>query len=177
MRVPGGMLFSATSVGELKNTIESRNAPSTNAAAIASTPRLVPIKTRRLCLRVISAFKPQTFDHFLYATELVRVTGERSLCVGGGLMGLVAFAQYHIGAQEPLPSFDIATILFQPSGEPRHHAADHLVAVLFAHRTGSGHILATRPRRSGLGRTDPHARQSVAHHWQPRRSGRSGVNH
>src|SRR4029078_11829868 len=96
MRVPGGMLFSATSVGELKNTIESRNAPSTNAAAIASTPRLVPSKTRVLCLRVISAFKPQTFDHFFYPTEFVRVTGERSLCICGGLKGLVAVGQYYV---------------------------------------------------------------------------------
>src|SRR5512132_2548769 len=43
IRAPGTTRFSATSVGELKNTMESRNAPSTSAAAIASTPRLVPI--------------------------------------------------------------------------------------------------------------------------------------
>src|SRR5262245_54398224 len=61
MRVPGAICFSARSVGELKKTIESRRAPSTNATAMASTPRLAPIRINRRCLRVISsrAFEPQ----------------------------------------------------------------------------------------------------------------------
>ena len=100
MRVPGGILFSATSVGELKNTIESRNAPSINAAAIARTPR-TRTNQRQTSLfagHSISAFKPQTFDHFFYPAELFRITGERAPCIGGSLICLVALAQHHIGA-------------------------------------------------------------------------------
>ena len=42
-RLPGAALFSAMSVGELKNTINSRSEPRISATAKASTPRLEPI--------------------------------------------------------------------------------------------------------------------------------------
>jgi hypothetical protein len=56
MRVPGAICFSATSLGELKNTMEELKALSTNAAAVASTPRLAPIMISRRCLRVIAPY-------------------------------------------------------------------------------------------------------------------------
>jgi hypothetical protein len=92
IRVPGTTRFSATSVGELKNTMESRNAPSTSAAAIASTPKLVPIRTSRRCLRVIpcrSAFKPQTLDHVFDSAELIGIIGECALGIGSGCVRFV----------------------------------------------------------------------------------------
>src|ERR1700761_4600926 len=55
MRAPGAICLSATSLGELKNTIESRNALSISATATARTPSEQPIRTRRRCLRVIFA--------------------------------------------------------------------------------------------------------------------------
>src|SRR5262249_28221021 len=96
-------------------------------------------------------------------------------------MCLVALAQHHIGAQKPLPSFDIATILSQPIGEPRHHAADHLIAVLFAHRTGGCHVLGAWPPLNG-GRGHPWfgAPPPPANIRPPRRPGcrsRRLVNH
>jgi hypothetical protein len=53
MRLPGAIFFSTTSVGELKNTIESRSANNTSVAAMASTPIPEPIRISRRCLRVI----------------------------------------------------------------------------------------------------------------------------
>ena len=57
MRVPGAICFSATSLGELKNTIESRNALSISATAIASTAETAadqnkpsPLARHRHCL-------------------------------------------------------------------------------------------------------------------------------
>src|SRR5262249_7605319 len=100
MRVPGARCFSTTSVGELKNKIESRSALSTKAAAIARTPRLAPIKTRPRCLRVPprSAFKPQAFDHIFDLAKLIGIFGERPLGVGCGSMRLIVLTQHHIGA-------------------------------------------------------------------------------
>src|SRR5262249_14692157 len=78
IRVPGGWCFSTTSVGELKNTIESRSAPSTSAAAIASTPRLVPIRTSRRCLRVIpSRCGASSLNHYHWHDSRAYITPNR----------------------------------------------------------------------------------------------------
>ena len=54
-RLPGGMCFSVTITGVEKNTIESRSAFSTSAAAMASTASEPPIMVNRRCLRVMRA--------------------------------------------------------------------------------------------------------------------------
>src|SRR3972149_6685181 len=130
IRVPGAICFSAMSVGELKNTIESLSALSTSTAAIASTPRQEPIRIRRRCLRVItshscSTFEPQTFDDVIDLAKLVGVAGQCAPCVDGGGLRPVAFAQHHIGAQQALPSIEIVAVLFETIGQPPHPAAGH----------------------------------------------------
>ena len=92
MRVPGATCFSTTSLGELKNTMESRNALSISATATASTPSPPPIRTRRRCLRVIvvrlrrimlsSAFETQIFDEIVDALDLVGTIRQRAPGVG-----------------------------------------------------------------------------------------------
>ena len=52
-RLPAGICFSATIAGVEKNTIESRIAFSTSAAATASTASEPPIIVKRRCLRVM----------------------------------------------------------------------------------------------------------------------------
>ena len=52
-RLPGGICFSAAIDGVEKNTMESRIAFSTSAAATASTASEPPIIVKRRCLRVI----------------------------------------------------------------------------------------------------------------------------
>src|SRR5262245_499691 len=167
IRVPGTTRFSATSVGELKNTMESRNAPSTSAAAIASTPKLVPIRTSRRCLRVIpfrSAFKPQTLDHVFDPAELIGIIGECALGIGSGCVRLVSFSQQHIGAQQPLPAINVVSILLQAIRETRDHATDHFSPILFAHGTCGGNVFATWPWSRRYGLIVSHARKCVAHH-------------
>src|SRR5215475_2818901 len=124
IRVPGTTCFLATSVGELKKTIESRNAPSTSAAAIVSTPKLVPIRTSRRCLRVIpsrSAFKPQTLDHIFDPTELIGIIGECPPRIGGSCVRFVPFTEHHISAQQPLPAINVVSILLQPIRKAGDH--------------------------------------------------------
>src|SRR5215470_14434639 len=102
IRVPGATCFSARSVGELKKTIESRRAPSTNAPAMARMPRLVPIKINRRCLRVIlsrSTFKPQALDHVVDPPQLVGIVGKSPSGVRSGGLRFVAVAEDHISAQ------------------------------------------------------------------------------
>jgi hypothetical protein len=56
------MLFSAAIVGVEKNTIESRNALSTSAAATASTVSALPMRTSRRCFLVIETSAIELFD-------------------------------------------------------------------------------------------------------------------
>ena len=56
--LPGGICFSAAIVGVEKNTMKSRIAFSTSAAAMASTASEPPIMVKRRCLRVISILCP-----------------------------------------------------------------------------------------------------------------------
>jgi hypothetical protein len=85
MRVPAGTCFSTTSLGELKKTIESRNALSISATATANTTIPLPIKTRRRCLRVIVApflsFEPETLDEIIDTLDLVGLIGQRTASV------------------------------------------------------------------------------------------------
>src|SRR3972149_4908749 len=156
MRVPGAICFSAISVGELKNTIESLIALSTSTAAIANTPRLEPIRIRRRCLRVItyrscSPFEPQAFDHVVDLAKLVGIAGQRPLGIGGGGLRLVALAQHPIGAQQAVPSLDVVAVLLETIGQPRDHAADHVLLLIGCQfRRGRG-IGRAWPRCVGLG--------------------------
>src|SRR5437868_5899564 len=138
MRIPGLTCFSTTSVGELKNTIESLSAKSTSATASPSTPSAAPIKERRRCLRVMripepSAPETRSFGQIVEASQLVRIAGERPPRVGHGGAGLVGFAQHHIGAHEPQPSLDVGAVAVQPFRQPLDHAFDHALALLGAH--------------------------------------------
>src|SRR5580700_10660734 len=181
MRVPGPICFSATSLGELKNTIESRNALSISATATASTPSPAPIRMRRRCLRVIyiglrcmmppSAFQSETFDEVVDAFDLVRMIRQRVPRVGGGILGLVAVAEYGIGAHQAQPAFDIAALGVQAIGQAADHAADHFDALFVAHvrRGRDVRISWTHRFRNRLAGD---AAERGAHEPDPRRAGR-----
>src|SRR4029077_15859335 len=159
MRVPGPMCFSAMSLGELKNTIASRNALSISATATASTPSPAPIRTRRRCLRVIyirlrcmmppSAFQPEAFDELVDPLDIVGMIRQRVPRIGGGILGLVAVAEYRIGAHQAQPAFEVAALGVQAIGQAADHAADHLDALLVAHVRRACDVGITRTRRLG----------------------------
>src|SRR5262245_31627733 len=143
MRVPGLICFSTTSVGELKKTMESLSAPSTNATASASTPSAAPINVRRRCLRVIARFRayaliprmsfiakrsrcsgtelalePQSLDEVVEPLQLAGLAGQRATRIYHGGAGLVGLAQHHIGAHQPQPSLHVGAVAIEPLGEP-----------------------------------------------------------
>src|SRR5690242_549302 len=101
MRAPATTCCSAISVGELKNTMDCLSALRTRASAIANTPRLPPIKTRRRCLRVItiprSPAQPQPLGQLVDAADLVGIAGQSLPRLDGGLLCLATLAQHHIG--------------------------------------------------------------------------------
>src|SRR5262249_37044039 len=135
MRVPGLTSFSTTSVGELKNTMESLSAPSTRATASASTPSAVPMRESRRCLRVItppvaSTFQAQASDEVVEALELGGIVGERTPGFAGRGPRLVGLAEDHIGAHQPEPSLDVGAVVMESFGETLDHAADHGIALL-----------------------------------------------
>src|SRR5580700_3826570 len=181
MRVPGPMCFSAMSLGELKNTMESRNALSISATATASTPNPAPIRMRRRCLRVIyiglrcmmppSAFQSETFDELVDALDLVRMIHKRVPRVGGGILGLVAVAEYRIGAHQAQPAFDVAALGVQAIGQAADHAADHFDALLIAHVRRGGDIGVARARRF-RNRPAGDAAERSAHETGPWRTSR-----
>src|SRR5262249_5882080 len=161
MRAPGTTCFSARSVGELKNTMESRIALSTSATAMARTPRLAPIKINRRCFRVISSrstFEPQAPDHVVDPPELVGIVCKRPFCIRGGGMRFVTLAEDHISSQQALPAFNVVAVLLQSVGQSRHHAADHFAAVFFAHVVCRGDVFDPRSRRIDDRGNDAHAR-------------------
>src|SRR5580658_9778781 len=186
MRMPGPICFSATSLGELKNTIESRNALSISATATASTPSPAPIKRRRRCLRVIyirlrcmmlpSAFQPETFDEFVDPLDIVRMIRQRVPRIGGGILGLVAIAEYRIGAHQAQPAFDVAALGVQAIGQAADHAADHFDALLVAHVRRGGDVRVTRPRRV-RNRLPGDAAKRGTDETDPRRAGRCLLEH
>src|SRR5580700_9159127 len=146
MRVPGLTCFSTTSLGELKNTIESRNAFSISPTATARTPSEPPIRTRRRCLRVIlaastalcrqSSFETQAFCEVIDPLDLVGMFGKCFLRVSGGAFCLFALAEHGVGAHQPKPAFDIAAVRVQPISELGNHATDHLGALGLRHTLG-----------------------------------------
>src|SRR5262249_50750545 len=171
MRVPGVTSFSTTSVGELKNTMESLSAPSTSATAIASTPSAAPMRESRRCLRVIappvvSTFQAQAFDEIVEALELGRIVGERTPGIAGGGPRLVGLAEDRIGAHQSEPSLDVGAVVMESLGETLDHAADHGVALLAAELGGGRNLLVARAGASVPARAAPRrldARQSAAH--------------
>src|SRR5262245_37430261 len=162
MAVPARMCFSATSVGELKKTMESRSANSTSPTATPSTASAEPIRTRRLCLRVIarlslggrSAFEAEPFHEIVDLAQLVGLAGERAAGVADRRERLLAFAQYHIGAHQPQPSLDVRSVAIEPLRKARHHADDHGHALLRGHLGRRRHVVLARPRAYGAA-TDP----------------------
>src|SRR5271170_3364761 len=174
MRVPDAICFSATSLGELKNTIESRNALSMSATAMASTPSPPPIRTRRRRLRVMIVFSPaallsalqsEAFYQNADTLEIVGSVDQRALGVGGSVLGLVALTEHHIGAHQAEPAVDVGAVTVQPVGETCDHAADHVAALVVAQigrrgdivgaRTGSGDLRSGRPRQRLAYELDP----------------------
>src|SRR5882672_1945607 len=164
MRTPGFTCFSTTSVGELKNTIESFSANSTRPTASPSTPTPAAIKAKRRCLRVMirpSSFEAKLLNAIIEAPQLAGLGRERAACVGRGILRLVALAQHHIRAHEPQPALHVGTVLAQARGEPLDHAARHLHALLRRHGGGRGHILgAGTGRRLRTRLFDPRERFS-----------------
>src|SRR5450759_575745 len=152
IRVPTAICFSAMSVGELKNTIESLSELSTSAAAIASTPRLDPIRIRRRCLRVIrscSSFESQTFDHVFDLAKLVVIARQRPPCLGGGGLRLVALAEHHRGAQQASPPVEVVAVLLETIGQARNHATDHLFLLIGVRLRRGGNVWRARTGRTG----------------------------
>src|SRR6185437_11114152 len=105
------MCFSATMTGVEKNTMESRSAFSTSAAAIASTASDPPIIVSRRCLRVMlvhlaakqissSSVYPERLESFieLAQTRFIWSQGTaRVVARGTGLLGLV---EHHVGPDQ-----------------------------------------------------------------------------
>src|SRR5262245_51585029 len=173
MRVPAMICFSATSVGELKNTIESLSATRMRATAIATTPSAEPIRMRRLCLRVIAsflrailvpwsdacharsrftfpghalAFEAKSFHEIVNAAQLVRLRGERTARVRDRCQGLLALAEHHIGAHQPQPSLEVRSVAIEAFREPRNHGTGHGRALLSREIGGRGYVLLARAR-------------------------------
>src|SRR4029079_1724861 len=134
----------------------SLSALSTSAMASARTPRLEPIRMRRRCLRVItvqtllSAFQPETLDQLVQPAKLVRILWQRAAGLGSGASRLVLVAQHHIGAKKPQPSLDVGTVLLEPCGGARHHAAQHLGLPLGRKLAGRRNVVGGQPRRRRL---------------------------
>ena len=117
MRAPGAMCFSATSVGELKKTIESLSAPSTSADRDrqhanrgADQHQTSLLAGHSAMFLPSSAFEPQAFHQIVDAPQLVRIAAERTARIAGRGPRLVAVAQHHIGADEPQPSLDVGAV-------------------------------------------------------------------
>src|SRR6266481_3697632 len=143
-RLPAAMCFSATIAGVEKNTIESRIAFSTSAAATVSTASEPPIMVKRRCLRVMpglaphspascSSVEPEIFQALIELPQPLRVIGDGLASVGERAPCLVLIAHHHIGAHQPQPSLDVIAVLFQTNGEALDHATDHRAAVGLAH--------------------------------------------
>src|SRR5215467_7256831 len=175
MRVPAAICFSATSVGELKKTIESLSAPSTSATATASTERAEPIRASRRCLRVIAtfllAFEAQSFDQLVDPPQLVGVTGKRTARLANRRQCLVALTQYHIGAHQAQPPLEIRAVLVQPVSEPCDHGSDHRHLLFRPEFRCRRDVLLARSRTAG------HARDLLANEIGPGRVGRRRRHH
>src|SRR5262245_10920170 len=188
MRCPALTCFSTTSVGELKNTIESLSATSTSATASASTPSAAPSRERRRCLRVItfserSAFDPQSFDQVVEPPQFVRIAGERTPRIRRGGARLVGLPEHHIGANEPQPPLNVGAVAVEPLCEAIDHTLDHELALFRAELRRCGDLLlaraaagtAARDRRTGpTGALD--AGERAAHEIDPGRARRSGLD-
>src|SRR5262245_44103383 len=174
IRVPAAMCFSATSVGELKKTIESLSAPSTSATATASTERAEPMRTSRLCFRVIvtfpSAFEAQPFNQLVDLTQLLRLAGHSAAGLADRSQGLVALTQYHIGAHQAQPSLEIGTVAVQTLGQLRYHVVHHNEPLLGGHLRCRCHILGGRAAAR-------HSRDLLAYEISPWRIGRCRRQH
>src|SRR5215471_193409 len=169
MRVPAGTCFSTTSLGELKKTIESRNALSISATATANTASPLPIKTRRRCLRVIVtpilSFEPETFNKIVDALDLVGLIGQRTASICRGILGFIALAEDCIGANQANPTVGILAVDVQSIGQTLHHAANHFGTLGLRHLLGRRDI--GRARSIGSRRPACHTRQGSAHKISP----------
>src|SRR4030081_3262027 len=192
-RLPGAICFSATIAGVEKNTIESRIAFSTSAAATASTASEPPIIVKRRCLRVMPdlrscawcypktasycsaclSIEPEILEALVQLSQPLGIVGDGLLGVRQRALRLVAVADYHIGTYQPQPSLDVVAILLQSRGETLDHATDHRAAVGLGHVLGCGHRVV-RQRRSG-GTAGAHQRS--LNHRAPRRIGWRSCQH
>src|SRR6266511_1856035 len=185
MRVPGFTCFSTTSVGELKNTMESLSALSTSATASASTPSAAPISEKRRCLRVIVvlgplAFKTKSSEKVIKPSQLDRIAGECTPRIDDGGTRLLRLAEHEVRANEPQPPLDVGAIAMQPLGEPFDHAFDHRPALLGAKLGGRRNLLvarvATRTTRcAGARASGSDASERASQHIDPRRIGWRGL--
>ena len=85
---------------------------STRPTATASTPRLARRSGSNVAACGSSAFQSQALDRVRRSCEACRDRSASALArIAGGGLRLVALAQHHIGAQQPLPAFDIVAVL------------------------------------------------------------------
>src|SRR5438270_3448666 len=136
-------------LGVEKNTMESRRALSTSAAASASTASEPPMMVIRRCLRVMaypfsaplvaksSSVEPQSLEALVELAQPFGVVGDRLTGIGRRTHRLVAVAHHEIGAHQTQPAVDIVAVLLQPGGQTFDHAADHRAAIALAHILGS----------------------------------------
>src|SRR5437899_6670845 len=99
-------------VGVEKNTMESRSAFSTSAAASASTASEPPMMVIRRCLRVMaypfsarlvpksSSVEPESLEALVELTQPLGVVGDRLSGVGRDAHRLVTIAHHEIGAHQ-----------------------------------------------------------------------------
>ena len=89
MRVPGATFFSTTSVGELKNTIESlqraQHQHGRERQHAEARSRSEPGAVACVSLLLRQPFEPETFDQLVDAAQLVRLAGQRPARVAGGV--------------------------------------------------------------------------------------------
>src|SRR6478609_5793091 len=178
-RLPGATCFSATMVGVEKNTMESRNALSTSAAARASTASEPPMMVIRRCLRVMaypfparlvltsSSVEPERLEAFIELAQPRCIVGDRLAGIGRRPHSLVAITHHEIGAHQAQPTLDVIAVLPEARGEPFDHAANHRVAIALFHVLGSCEGLIRQRRHRRATATDP--RERGLHQRPPRR--------
>src|SRR5262245_20444404 len=103
-------------VGVEKNTMESRKALSTSAAARGRTASEPPMMVRRRALRVmaypfaarlvlrLSSVEPESLEAFVELAQPLGIPGHGLTGVGRGAHRLVTIAHHQIGAHQAQPT-------------------------------------------------------------------------
>src|SRR4029077_1370562 len=116
------------------------------------------------------------FDEIVDALDLVGTIRQRVPRVGGGVLGLVAVAEYRISANQPQPAFDVAALDMQTVGQAADHAADHFDALLVTH-VGRGRDVRVARTLCLRNRLAGDAAERSADKTDPGRAGRRLLDH